>query len=549
MSNTAKEIIRMSKAAFTAKMTLDTLWQEIALNFYPERADFTAKRDIGDEFADHLYSSYPVSARLELGNLISSNLRPQSQKWFSTDVDDEDFEKGNAEARFLERITQVQWRAMYHPKSQFVKATKQCDHDFSAFGNGVIHCGVNSQRTGLLYKNYHLRDCAWSENADGVVDVLYRRWKPSARQLVGYFGDKCASEVHNCMKNKKPEEKFNCLHVEMPASLYDRGRLSNRWDYVSLYIDVDNCTILEETPQRSFQYVVPRWQTVSGSQYGSSMATTVALPDGRTNQVITRTIREAAEKYVDPPLIAVGDAIRGDIPIYAGGITIADIDYDERLGDVLRPISQNQGGMPIGFEVNTAIRDDIRKAFFLDKVQLPEPGMRDMTAFEVRRRIEEHIRGAAPLFEPIEKDYNMPLCDITFDILLQNGAFGSAMQEMPETLEGQDLKFTFRSPLAEMSEQNEAEAFKSGIAEIFGPAEEMGMGGFDYVDFDEAIPDAAKSSGFKSKWLRKEEDIEKIRENRNAQREAEAQMAQAQQLGAAAEQGGKGLKQLMEAAE
>ena len=44
--------------------SLLSLWQNIADNFYPERAEFTLSRTLGEEFADHLSTSYPVLARL-----------------------------------------------------------------------------------------------------------------------------------------------------------------------------------------------------------------------------------------------------------------------------------------------------------------------------------------------------------------------------------------------------------------------------------------------------------------------------------------------------
>ena len=42
---------------------------------------------------------------------------------------------------------------------------------------------------------------------------------------------------------------------------------------------------------------------------------------------------------------------------------------------------------------------------------------------EVRRRIEEHIRGSSPLYEPVEKDYNERLCMNAFAIQRQLGGF------------------------------------------------------------------------------------------------------------------------------
>ena len=74
MDQRAREVIKIGDRLFDNKRNVDSLWQEIALNFYPERADFTAKRNDGEEFADHLFSSYPVIARRELANVFSGYL-------------------------------------------------------------------------------------------------------------------------------------------------------------------------------------------------------------------------------------------------------------------------------------------------------------------------------------------------------------------------------------------------------------------------------------------------------------------------------------------
>ena len=123
--------------------------------------------------------------------------------------------------------------------------------------------------------------------------------------------------------------------------------------------------------------------------------------------------------------------------------------------------------MPIGFEIASALREDIRNAFFLDKITLPQTGT-EMTAFEVRRRIDEHIRGASPLFEPIEKEYSTPLCEKTFAVLSKHGAFD--IEGMPDALKGTDLKFSFRSPLSDMADQSDGEIYKAVMNEVWMPA-------------------------------------------------------------------------------
>jgi hypothetical protein len=258
-----------------------------------------------------------------------------------------------------------------------------------------------------------------------------------------------------------------------------------------------------------------------------------------------RVLREAGEKFVDPPMIAVMDAIRSDIALYAGGVTTADIEYDERLGEVLRPISQDRGGMPIGFEIAQALREDIRAAFFLDKIQLPQFGT-DMTAFEVRRRIEEHIRAASPLFEPIEQDYNTPLCELAFEILRSHGAFGP-VEAMPESLQGSELRFTFRSPLADMSEQNDADIYRQTMETIVRPAAEVDPALMALVNLDEAVPDAMRASGFKAKWMNGGDAVARRRRELEERQKMQDGMAALAAAADTMERGGKAAGALLEA--
>src|SRR5688572_9094578 len=246
----AREILTIGDKLFSDRSSLDNLWQEIALNFYPERADFTAKRSEGEEFADHLFSSYPVMARRELGNLISANTRPRDRRWMSIHVDDETLDEKVPERAFLERLTDIQWRAMYDRPAMFVKATKEADHDFATFGNAVIQYSLNAARDALLFRNHHLRDCAWSENNEVKIDNLHRNWNPTARQLKQGFGLKnlAAPVIKACEKD--PEQRIRCRHVVLPSRLYEykeNGRMiGKKFDFTSLYIDREHEVIMEE---------------------------------------------------------------------------------------------------------------------------------------------------------------------------------------------------------------------------------------------------------------------------------------------------------------
>ena len=540
----ATEILKQGNSLFNKKKLVDSLFQEIAENFYPERADFTDVRTPGDEFADNLFTSFPPLARRELGNLMSSSLRRGDTKWVSLHARDNEADTDRDAREFLEFLSEIHWSLLYQRGSNFVRSTKEGDHDFAAFGNAVIQVTPNLDGDGLLFRNYHLRDCAWSENAAGKVDAIHRNWCPTARQLERLFPDTISKETRNALRLDS-EKEIKCRHVVLPSRIYPKSnRFGKQFPYVSVYLECESQTILEEVGQNHFGYVIPRWQTVSGSQYGTSMATSVLLPDGRTMQAVVRTLREAGEKYVDPPMIAVGDAIRGDIPLYAGGITIADMEYDERLGEVLRPVTRDKSGMPIGFDIAEALKADITAGFFLDKIQLPEIRV-EMTAFEVRRRIQEQLRSSTPIFEPITEQYNEPLNEEAFAVGNSMGLY--PLDEIPKSLNGGDLKFQFRSPLSELAEQEESETFLDTMTRFIIPLSQVDPAQLEQVDITQAARDAMMANGLKAKYFK---PIEAVMQRQQQMAEQAEAMQQAEAIGTAgevAEQGGKGLAALKEA--
>lgn len=266
----AKDLIAQGDGLFTKRTSLLSLWQTIADNFYVERADFTAVRTVGEEFAAGLYSSYPLIVRRELGNSFSSMLRRKDQEWFKVSVDHPE-RLDNAGREWLEWATGVQRRAMYDRASQFVRATKEGDQDYAAFGQCAISEEINWRKTSLLYRCWHLRDLAWCEAEDGTISDRHLNVKPQARWLANMFGkDKLHPNVVK-MLEKEPYREIPCRRVIIPAADYDfntRGSQGGaRFPWMSMYVDVENQHLMDERPSRTPVIVIPRWQTVSGSQY------------------------------------------------------------------------------------------------------------------------------------------------------------------------------------------------------------------------------------------------------------------------------------------
>lgn len=520
----AKSLRERGDRLFSQKQTLDSRNQDIADHFYPERADFTVVRDIGEDWADHLTTGYPSMVRRDLGNSLGSMLRPKGQEWFHIRADRSEREDHEAK-KWLEWASGLQRRAMYDRMSMFTRATKEADHDFATFGGAVISTEINRRDNALLYRCWHLRDCAWAEDSYGQIGEIHRNWKPTVSELCGYFGDKVHPKITE-RKAKEPHAKVTVRHVVVRGD--DFPGVTNRHPWVSLFMDCENDHLLEQRGSWTQIYTIPRWATLSGSQYAYSPAALIALPDARLLQAMTLTLLDAGERAANPPMIGVSEAIRGDLNIYPGGFTAVDAEYDERLGEVLRPLVQDKSGLPFGMELTDRTSGMLREAFYLNTLSMPPSGGPEMTAFEVGQRVQEYIRNALPLFEPMENDYNGALCDITFETLMRDGAFGPP-DDIPESIRGSDVKFEFESPLATMIERQKGQKFLEAKAMI-AEATAVDPSAVKIMDFKTTLRDVLTGIGAPAKWLRSPEDIE-------AAEAAEQEQAQAAQLLATMQQG------------
>lgn len=552
MSKTkAKDLVDLGDRLFTAKQPLDDLNQEIAEQIYPARADFTTTLNLGDEYGQHLNDSFPVILHRELSDAMSSMLRPKGKEWFRCTTQDDEIDADVDNARFLEYLGKTMRRKIYDSRTKFIRATKEGDRDYTAFGECVISVEEAPRKRDHLYmRSHHLRDCAWLENDIGEIDHLHRKEMMTARKMKLSFGE---DKLHESIKRaceKEPNKEFQIRIVVMPADEYDYANdesdgkkgSKKKLPFKVCYVDVDNCKILREGGLPDFPYVVPRWQTISGSQYAFSPAAMTALPDARMSQMMAHILLEAGEKAVEPPLIGTEEAVK-EVNIAAGAMSWIDYAYDEKLGEALRPL-RIEGDFRTGFALRQDLRELLSRAFFIDRLKLPEPG-KDMTAYEVSQRLEEHVRNLLPLFEPIEIEYNTKLLDKTFSVLRNMGVFD--WQQMPEGLAGSDITWAFESPLQETQSRLLVAKGEETLSKIMA-AKQAGFITVDPVHPGKIMKDVVRGINGPSTWRKSAEEEEAEAEALAAEQKVRAKIAgAAQEIGMAgqiAEQVGKGAQAL-----
>lgn len=501
-----RELAEIGDREFTNRMSLLSHWQDIAEHFLPARADFTTIHSWGEEFASHLMTGYPAMQARELADQLATMLRPRQKLWAKLAPSDERLNDDPAARMWLEQKSEVMRRAMYAEGTNFLRATKAGDKDFVAFGQCVIQVRMNRNRDGLLYINRHLRDTVWCENADMQLDAVHRKEKMTAKTLCQYF-PKTVHESVKRIKDKEPYKEINCRHIVIPSDDYQGGDKKinvSRFPYLSIYIDQDNDVILEEVPQTNLGYVVPRWDLGAVGQYAVSPATMLGLPDARLLQTMYAALLEAAEKGVNPPILARGESLRSDIQVYANGVTYLDIPPEGSVGDHMQAINPEISGMQFGLQMLVDVQEKLKQIFYLNKLNLPEFG-KDMTAFEVQQRIAEYVRSALPLFEPMETEYNGALCKETAHILVMNGAFSVGMP-MPESLAGADLRFEFESPLQATADRSKVMSFQEA-AGLIATAAQVDPGALNVLDIRKALLDALDGVEVPEDWKRDPQQV------------------------------------------
>lgn len=536
MYQSVKDIVDHANGLFSDRQQFISLWQEIAENFMPTRADFTGSHIAGNDLASNLKTSYPLLLARDLTNTIGAMLRPKETEWFSPDINVQ--QEIDIEAqRYMESIGYIMRRAMYDPDANFSSATKQADADYAIFGQAVISCEFSKKTNSLLYRNWHLRDVAWCESVHGRIDKIFRRWKPTISGLKELFGDNIHESLKQKLRGKDGhKQKVNVIHAIIPAESWAHDSKIQQ-PFISLFIDCDNNHIMEEKGSVSRMYAIPRAQRVGCSPYAYSIATVAALPDTRLLQQLSYIMLQAGELAIEPPMIGKEGALRSDLALYSSAVTWVDSEYDERFGEALRPIQMDKSGLAFGLDLIERTKNGLYDAFMLNKVALP-PMAQAMTATEVSFRVQEYIRQALPLFEPMESEYNGQLCDITFDVLSANGAFGSP-DIIPESLSGKDIRFKFRSPLTEAMEKQKAARFQelSGIIAGALPVYEDAAA---LIDFKVTIEDVLQGIGIPSKWIKTRSEFE-------ADKQAKEDAIQTQQLLANIQQGAQTAQQVGQA--
>lgn len=538
MADDVQSLIKRQTTLEGNRSNWESLWQDLAELFMPKRADFTTQPQPGERRTERQFDGTPMLAARALASSLDGLLKPKSERWFIVESEDDNVNQQDDVKGYLEFIEERMWQALYNPEARFLQKSAEVDLDLTVFGTGILFLG-EPKNNALDFRSHHLRTMFLAENDRNIIDTVFRKFRLTARQAVQQFGrERVGTDVVAAL-SEDAEKEFEYLHVVLPREEIDREKPRNlRMPWASVWIDVKREKKIFEGGFEEFPYIIPRWETSTGEVYGRSPGM-IALPDAETLNQQAKTLLQAGHKAVDPPLWAPHDGLHSAPRTWPGGITYFKSSILDRTRGRPPMFAMDTGAnIPLGREMQNDTRDQIWQAFFRNVLNLPTGGP-EMTATEVLERRAEFVRLIGPTFGRLEADYTERLINRVFGVMFRTGMLGPR-EQIPEALQGKNLRFKFVSPITKAIEQIQAAAFKKtaeDIADIAVVKPEV----LDHFDTDQITRDVSKANGMPTKWLLPVEGVLALREQRAQALAAQAQAEAQAQAGQALIQGGEAL--------
>lgn len=521
--------LEANKQNFTDRM------QEVADYVSPFRDDIRGNLKGGERKGTKIYDATAVNAAVDAASGIHGYHVSPAFAWFKYQVNIQDANEIPAVKNWLDRIEFRMYMTLL--RSNFYDEMWKFIYDGLTVGTATIYAMDDIARERVVFETVHPGEIFIAENKYGEIDLLHRKRKLTAKQMIEMFGkDDCPEIVKNAAK-VNPFEEFEVIHAVFPRENYDDRKLDKKSKrYAEVYLMTAGNHICQEGGYDEFPYQVWRYLKTGKDPYGLSPAI-LGMADIRALNLMEKTLLGAAHLAVDPSYNVPG-YLFGKVQLKPRGLN-----YMENPSDKITPVNTG-GNFPIGLDRVQAKQRQIEKRFHLDTfLMLSQMSGGQRTAYEVSELMAEKaaILGAELGAFNVALD---GILDSAYRIETQRSKSLMPLPP-PELFEayGDGLNGVLRfdpiymGPLAQAQRERFA---KDGLRKFIGELgslvdlqvrAQVACDVLDNFDIDAASRLLADSNRVPAKTQRMQEQIDAIRAGRAQAAAQQNAMATAQQLG------------------
>lgn len=532
-SQDPKHLISLSDKCFTSqeRMNSESTWDELSTYILNSQSGLfnsagTATR--GAKKAGQVYDSTGIQAAEDLASAMNDTLTNRAVQWSKFRFTDDEMNEDEESVAWLEDSNNRLFRAL--DKSNFYNEASKAYKSYTGLANMVViqeerEPGPNGEFRGFVFKAWHLSEVAWMDNKDGSADVIFRRFKMTAKQAVEAFGvDELGPKVIRAYE-KDPTEEFNFLHVIMPrdpkkVSRNEVGMAPPKERPVaSIYLSVDDIKVVKEDGYYNFPVRVVRHSLRPGDTIGTGPAH-IAINDIRTLNEYVKLDLKAKAIAALPPIFIEQRAVIGNMDLRPGGVSYVNNIQQIKQYETQARFDVNQEGI-------NELRSRIRSIFYLDKLLLPpREKIGEMSAYETAQRVQEMQRILGPVFSVLNDDWLTPTIKQCYETMRRRGAF----KKMPEKLRGRlaALDIEYVNPLARAQKIEQVNAIQQW-AQLLGGIAQLGKPEImDNFEADNTAVLTGRILGVPESVIADSKDVDAIRQQRQQATEQQIQMENAQ---------------------
>lgn len=538
-----KNLELLKQQLLNERSSFEAHWRDLGDYILPRRPRFyTTDINRGDRRNQKIIDSTATLAARSLRSGMMSGITSPARPWFRLTTPDPSLAEFGSVKEWLFKVQNIISTTFL--KSNLYNILPICYGDLGVFGTSPI--SVQELFTGdlLQFDSYPIGSYMIAKDSYGKVNTFFRIFRMTVSQVVQKFvpiendepnWNNVSDYVKNMFEKGQTQEWVEICHVIKPNEFYDEKKLDSKYKkFYSCYYENGVAgsanqnyiqreeKLLSEKGFDFFPILCPRWEVTGEDIYGTSCPGMEALGDIKQLQLGEKRTFEAIEKMIRPPLQGPSTLKNQSVSQLPGDLTYVD-SRDGAAG--LRPVHEINFNIQAMEMKQGQIRDRIRRTFFEDLfLMLANSDRRQITAREIEERHEEKLLALGPVLEQLNQDLLDPLIEVVFNIHMQRGL----LPPPPEELQGVELKVEYISMMA----QAQKLIGLSGIERFSGYVGQMASidpNALDKFNVMQALDVYADITSVPPGLVRTDDEVNKIKEDRQKAQQAQMQAEQAQQ--------------------
>ena len=429
------------------------LYDELAVLCDPKNAYFKVKKTGGD--LSHLVAKTDDTAQTYLpihAAVMNSLLTPAAYMWhdmrfFSKEHQDTYGKQLALQNEFL-------YKKRYSATSNFPCAINTIYMNNALYGWYVLEMTKDVVHKQVCYRALSIREFVIEQNERGFVDTFYRKVDMTYRNLRQMFPNyipKCAKDAPSDNPFFWLDKQMTLLHVVEP-SLEESGKFD------SVYIDMNEKTIISKTLEKHSKYIAGRAATFSNTNdpYGFSPIMSV-MPSLKNLNAISFDLVKAAHHASRFDIVAGDDIVNPKN--YPDVTSIIHGGFDSEGHMQVGVLSQRD--MPTLDYMVEGWRQRIKDVLFVEMFSILQD-TQSRSATDAMLKANERANIIAPMGDRFARELLLPMLELE----LQYYAEMHELPEFPEEAKGVAFDVILDNPMLRGQRLDSANAVSNMAASL-----------------------------------------------------------------------------------